>query len=110
VSDKYFTATPNEHPFEHYTARTICRNCLERVECLEDAVGSPGIVNNSPGIIRGGEPWTAVRALRRMHFLGGIPVAELVDQALELQQKMDRTVGDFPSLRQGRFSDAETLA
>lgn len=105
VIDKYFGASPKLDPFEHQTARAICRRCIGRIACLTDAVGSPAVFGGSEDLVRGGESGASIRELRRKHFLGGLPVAELVDRAIE-QQGTARDVGGFDYLRRGRFPDA----
>jgi hypothetical protein len=105
VVDKYFGASPRTNPFEHLTARAICRRCVAQVACLEDAVSSPAVFAESSDLVRGGEAGTTIRALRRKHFLGGAAVSELVDQVLE-QQANPPDVANFKHLRRGNFPDA----
>lgn len=106
VLDKYFYANIREQPFEHLTARAICGRCAVRAACLEDAVSSPGLVVSDEPMIRGGEASSTIRYMRRAHFLRGESVRVLVDNALA-HQDPTRNVGDWPSLRAGRFADAE---
>lgn len=105
VNDKYFGASPTANPFEHHTAKAICRQCVAQVACLEDAIGSPAVFAGSGELIRGGESGTTVRALRRRHFLQGEPVSTLAGLAIASQATLPG-VGSYRHLRSGHFSDA----
>jgi hypothetical protein len=105
VIDKYFGASPQANPFEHQTAKAICRRCVAQVACLTDAIGSPAVFAGSEDLVRGGESGATIRELRRKHFLGGAAVADLVSQVIE-QQPTAPDVGRFNHLRRGQFPDA----
>jgi hypothetical protein len=105
VSDKYFSASPSANPFEHHTARAICRQCVAQTACLEDAISSAAVFAGSSNVIRGGETGAAIQAMRRKHFLEGAPAPALA--ALAIHQQVDApSVGSYRHLRSGKFRDA----
>ena len=105
VTDKYFTASPTFNPFEHHTAKAICRQCVAQVACLEDAIGSPAVFAGAGELVRGGESGAALREMRRRHFLEGAPVSALA--ALAISHQADSPgVGSYRHLRRGHFRDA----
>ena len=105
VSDKYFGANPRTNPFEHRTAKIICRECEARTACLEEAISSPAIFAGSAELTRGGETGTAIREMRRKHFLEGIPAKALA--ALAISQQVDTPgIDAYRNLRKGKFPDA----
>ncbi len=105
VSDKYFGADPKTHPFEHRTAKMICRQCPAQLPCLEDAISSPAVVVGSDEFTRGGETGTAIRAMRRKHFLEGASAAGLARLAIS-QQVDNPDIDPYRHLRKGNIPDA----
>lgn len=105
VNDKYFTASARTQPFEYLTAQAICRQCPAQLPCLEDAISSPAVFTGSSELIRGGESGAAIQAMRRKHFLEGVPAKRLAAMAIR-QQACAPSVGSHQRLRSGRFPDA----